>query len=168
MSKTRKKQPYIEIIDLQSEIKEYMKLCRGKSEKFTYYLDWKKHIIEKLLNLKSLDEIENFKHYLINHNRVNKSIYIQIVPLLIFYFTIMFGNLPKEVNNQALNLLVNLIVNLIVALILVFISLIIILFQNDYYNKEYCFYCDVLEILEEISVKEINKCHLPSTTTKTP
>lgn len=144
MSKRRNRQPYSEIIDLSSEWKEYRKLCKGTSEKYVYYLDWKKHITEEISKLDDLGKMENFKHYLINNNRVNKSIYIQFVPLMIFCFTIIFGETFQEADSFSM-------------LAGIGITLLFILWKNDYYNKEYCFYCDVLEILEEVYKREDNK-----------
>lgn len=139
--KKRSKQPYSEIVDLKFELKEYRKLCKGTSKKFTYYLEWKKHISDKLSKLDSLDKVENFKHYLINHSRINKSMYIQLVPIMIFCFTIIFGKIFQDAD----------LISLFMGIMLI---LFFILFENDYYDKERCFYCDVLEILEEVYEKE--------------
>lgn len=135
--KKRSKQPYFETVDLEFELKEYRKLCRGTSKKFTYYLDWKKYISDKFSKLDSPDKTENFKHYLINNSRVNKSIYIQSVPIMIFYFTIIFGEIFQDADLLSL-------------FIGVMFTLFFILFENDYYEKEHYFYCDLIEILEEI------------------
>lgn len=150
-----KKQSYYEIINLEVELKEYRKLCKCKSEKFTYYLEWKKHIFHEFSKLDNLDRIENFKHYLINKCRGNKSIYTQLVPIMIFYFTIILDKvLPESVS--------------ILFLICIVIVLFYILLQNDYYNKGYYFYRDVLEILEEVYEKEKNKCPTQKPATKKP
>ena len=44
-----KHKPFIEIIDFEKELKEYKLLCRRKSKKFTYYLDWKNYIIDNVV-----------------------------------------------------------------------------------------------------------------------
>jgi hypothetical protein len=68
--KQRKKQPYIEIIDLKEEQKEYIKLCEGKSKKIQTYTSWEKHIKDLLLKFNSAEELYNFKRYCINQDRV--------------------------------------------------------------------------------------------------
>lgn len=150
-----KEPPYFEILNLNVELKEYKDLCKGKSQKFIYYLDWKEHISHELYKIDDLVKMENYKHYLINNCRVNKSIYVQFVPLGIFYFTLLIGNLfPKA--------------DFVSVLLGVAISLFFILWQNNYYNKEYYFYCDIIEILEEIEKKEKDICPTPKPPTKKP
>ncbi len=148
-----KYQPYREIINLAPELKEYRKLCRGKSKKFTYYLEWKEHISKELLKLESYNRVENFKRFLINHNRVNKNINTYHVSLIIFGETMIFNTFDifKE-SDEKCNILT--FSNIIMLFLCIAIVILGIIHQSDYYNKEYCFYCDVLEILEEIYKKE--------------
>lgn len=149
----KKYEPYLEIIDISAELKEYRKLCRGKSKKFIYYLDWKKYISEKISRLDTPDKKENFKHYLINHNRVNKNTNSYFITLMIFCMNLYINKIDAKFNFFSLT-----------------ISIIIILFQmiyqSDVYEKEYCFYCDLIEILEEIEKKETESCHTQKQTTK--
>ena len=51
-----KYQPYLEIINLKSKMKEYKKLCKGKRKKFFYYTDWEKYIFGKFLQLDSTEK----------------------------------------------------------------------------------------------------------------
>lgn len=132
-----KKQPYSEIINLRTELKEYKKLCRGKSKEFIYYLDWKKYISEKLTKLDNCDKVENFKHFLLNHNRVNKNINTYSVTIMIFCLSLIINNINAEYNWISL-------------IILILIILFAMMYQSDVQNKEYCFYCDLIEIVEEI------------------
>ena len=132
-----KTQPYSEIINLSAELKEYKKLCKGKSKKFTYYLDWKKYISEKLTKLESHDKVENFKHFILNHNRVNKNINTYFVTIMIFCLNFYINKIIAEYDWLTIT---------------IFILFIIfqLLFQSDANEKEYCFYCDLIEIVEEI------------------
>lgn len=132
----KKKQLYFEIIDLQSELNEYRKLCKNKSKKYTYYLDWKKHISDKLAKLDSHDKIENFKHYLINYNRVSHNITSYYITLMIFSLNFYFSKIDTKLNT----------LSLIISIIIIVSAMI---YDSDFYNKEYCFYCDLIEIIEE-------------------
>ncbi|MCM1474354.1 MAG: hypothetical protein NC040_09865 [Muribaculaceae bacterium] len=149
----KKHAPYSEIIDISEELKEYRKLCRGKSKKFIYYLDWKKYISEKISRLDTPDKKENFKHYLINHNRVNKNTNSYFITLMIFCMNLYINKIDVKFNFLSLT-----------------ISIIIIIFQmiyqSDVYEKEYCFYCDLIEILEEIEKEEAESCPTPKLTMK--
>ena len=133
----RKHQPYREILDIRSELKEYKKLCRNKSRKFTYYSDWKYHIINLVTKTESAEKIDNFKHYLLNRKRVNKSINTPYVPLIIFVMTIVFS---QQVFNS------NLKVILIGLMYVVFLTL----KEHENNNKIFYFYKDLIEIIDEI------------------
>ena len=74
-------QPYSEIIDLQSELNEYKKLCDGKSTKYKYYLDWKSNIKNKLSCLDSDEKKKNFIQ-----NNIHTFYYINICPFSILCF----------------------------------------------------------------------------------
>ncbi len=155
-----KQQPYYEIIKLDKELKEYKKLCIGKYKEFTYYTDWKEHISEELKKMTDDKMKENFKHYLINHKRVNKSLCTNFVPAVIFGYTLMF---TFEFNNQdTINFEPNFVESLLSALDIVFwiLMIIAILFfilrENNNINQDYYFYCDVLKIFEEIEERTEN------------
>ena len=150
----KKHAPYSEIIDISEELKEYQKLCRGKSKKFIYYLDWKKYISEKLSRLDTPDKKENFKHYLINHNRVNKNINSYFITLMIFCINLYINKIDANFDLFSLTISIAIIIFQMV-------------YQSDVYEKEYCFYCDLIEILEEIEKKEEDKCHTRKQAMKT-
>lgn len=132
----KKNQPYSEIIDVKKELKEYKKLCRGKSKKYTYYLDWKKHILELYKGLDTNDKVINFKHYLINENRINDMIYEPYVPVMLFFYTALISYQIKKMNMNYL----------IFALVLLVIT---ILLTNANNKKQMCFISDLIEIIEE-------------------
>ena len=141
---SKKNQPYSEIIDLQKELNEYRKLCRGKSKKYTYYLDWKQYMVEQLQKLKEpdkKDKIINFKHFLINYNRENKNLNQVFIAIMIFVVSILLNKTNIEMNFFSL-------------MLIVFIIMVCMLLARDNNNKEYCFYCDLIEIIEEIENEE--------------
>lgn len=78
-----KYQPYSEIINLEKELKEYKKLCKGKSKKFRYFSEWESHIKRLLSTINDKEKLRNIKHYLINLERTSQSFpghYILIQP----------------------------------------------------------------------------------------
>ena len=91
-----KYQPYREIINIDIELKEYIKLCKGKSKKYLYYSDWKAHIQELFSKFQSNDQIENFKHFLLNGRRISSAFSADYIPIIILYFTIIFSKMQNE------------------------------------------------------------------------
>ena len=141
---SKKNQPYSEIIDLQKELKEYRKLCRGESKEFTYYLDWKRYMVEQIQKLKEpdkKDKIINFKHFLISNSRVNKNINQVFIAIMIFVGTILLNKTDFKIDFFAL-------------VVIVLIIIVSMLLAHDRNNKEYCFYCDLIDIVEEIENEE--------------
>ena len=136
-----KYQPYREILDIRSELKEYKKLCRGKSKTFTYYSDWKSHIIKLISKTDSPKSINDFKHYLKNCKGVNHSVNSAYVPLIIFCMTIIFSQSVFDSNL------------FVVALCVLMVAL---MSAKDYedYNKEYFFYKDLIKIIDEIVMEK--------------
>lgn len=136
MSRSKKHQPYKEIIDLEKELKEYKKLCRGNSRKFTYYTEWRQYILSLSQNLNTTDSICNLKHYLINCERVNDNWNSHYIEIMLVCITLL---VDRYVVNFSFWTLLSAII----------ICLIILLLHNDSNNKEYCFYCDLIDIIEE-------------------
>ncbi|EGC02480.1 hypothetical protein CUS_5434 [Ruminococcus albus 8] len=157
----KKNQPYSEIIDLQKELKEYKKLCRGKKSKFKYYLDWKEHITENLLKLDDNDKKENFLHYLINRKRgsgVAKSIYM---PLILSVIALYVNNIVNTSTENKYGIAAN-----VIALVIFILLIIFFVVKDSFgYHDDYCFYCDTIEILEEIMYGK--KSHTPDPLTET-
>lgn len=131
-----KNNPYAEIIDLDKEVKEYKKLCRCKSEKFTYYTEWEKHIRELLSKFKSERDLYNFKRYCINYERTAKLIPSFYINFMVLYITIFIDKFIKELN-------------ILVWLFIFLLSVLLTLCQNLAYSKEAYFYKDVIEIIED-------------------
>ena len=129
-------QPYREYIKLEQELSEYRKLCKRQSKKYNFYLEWKKHIIEVFLSFDSYEKRENFKHYLISNKRVNKNIDTGLVAILIFVFTAYYMSMSTG--------------DFISNLICILFIMICILSISIYNNRGYCFYCDLIEIMDEI------------------
>lgn len=157
----KKNQPYSEIIDLQKELKEYKKLCRGKKSKFKYYLDWKEHITENLSILDDNDKKENFLHYLIDRKRgsgVAKSIYM---PLILSVIALYVNNIVNTSTENKYGIAAN-----VIALVIFILLIIFFVVKDSFgYHDEYCFYCDTIEILEEIMYGK--KSHTPDPLTET-
>lgn len=131
-----KKNPYAEIIDLDKEVKEYKKLCRCKSKKFTYYTEWEKHIRELLSKFASEKDLYNFKRYCINYERTAKLIPSFYINFMVLYLTIFIDKFIKELN-------------ILIWLFLFLLSVLLTLCQNLAYSKEAYFYRDIIEIIED-------------------
>ncbi len=130
-----KYKPFIEILDFDKELKEYKLLCRNKSKKFTYYLDWKNYISSLISKIKDDDDLENLKFFCRNRERSMRNIPSLYLNIIILFLTISFDRFVVEIN--------------------VWIYLLIFLFctanivkQNNSYEKENYFYSDILEIID--------------------
>lgn len=132
-----KYQPYREIINIEIELKEYRILCRGKSKKYFYYLDWKAHIQELFFKFQSNDQIENFKHFLLNRQRISSAFSADYIPTIILYFTIIFSKMQNEYS-------------IIICVLLLAFTVFFIMSGHYKYHEEFYFYCDLIKILEEI------------------
>lgn len=62
----KQNQPYFEVINLDSEIKQYNNICRNKCNRIRTYSEWEKHITEDCLSkFQTFEQLRNFKHYLL-------------------------------------------------------------------------------------------------------
>lgn len=135
--KKRKKEPYIDIIDLKTEQKEYADLCNGKSKKFQTYTSWESHIKSLLLKFDSPSDLYNFKRYCINQDRVFSNVPNLFGSYVILSITILFDNINPYVPLLG-----------IAALIFYFSAYTIK--QQKSIIKESCFFKDIVEIIEKI------------------
>ena len=135
--KKRKKEPYIDIIDLKTEQKEYADLCNGKSKKFQTYTSWESHIKSLLLKFDSPSDLYNFKRYCINQDRVFSNVPNLFGSYVILSITILFDNINPYVPLLG-----------IAALIIYFSAYTIK--QQKSIIKESCFFKDIVEIIEKI------------------
>ena len=140
-NKRRKKQPYVEIIDLKKEQKEYAKLCRGKSAAYKNYTSWEMHIVEMLEQFPSRDDLYNFKRYCMNQDRIfSKS------PELFGSYVILVFTLILEKMNPYLPIL----------------GIAICIFYFAWYGikkqknviVESCFFKDIIEIIEKMEKEQ--------------
>ncbi len=131
-----KHSPYYEIIDLNNELKEYRKLCRCKSKKYNYYSDWKNQMIKYCSAFSSKESLDNFKHYCINIERTTKGIPNLYLNFMILFTTVFVDKYIIDINEIAW-------------MVIVFITLISVLMFDNRYNKETCFYRDIVKIIEE-------------------
>ena len=138
-----KHRPFIEIIDFNAELKEYKYLCRRKSKKFTYYLDWKKHMFSLIEKFEDKNDLENFKYFCRNRERSTRSTASTYLSLIIMFATVCIDNFIVDIN-------------LLVWILIFFIIIGIIVWQNNAYEKENYFYKDILEIIQEVESKKFN------------
>jgi hypothetical protein len=131
-----KKKPFIEIINWKKEIKEYKHVCMGRSNEFTYYSEWKEHIISLLDKIKNENDMENFKHFCRNRERSTRSSPTLYFELMVVFITVYIGNVLDKPNPF---LLISMFV----------IAMFFIMLPHKAYEKEHYFYIDILEIIEE-------------------
>lgn len=137
----RKKQLYIEIIDLKEEQKEYVKLCNGKSVLYKTYTAWETHIIEILQQFPTSSDLYNFKRYCFNQDRISSK-----TPELFGSYIALVVTVILDKINPHLSILG------IAGCILYFawygIS------QHKTVIKGSCFFKDIIEIIEKIEKEQ--------------
>lgn len=142
--RNHKNQPYIEVVDLRSERKEYLKLCNGKSGKFKSYTDWQNYISSLLKKFSSLDDLYNFKRYCINQDRI-------------------FSNSPELFGSYVILLITLILDELFYGIPIWALAFMFLasawwgIKQHKEVIKESCFFRDVIEIVEKIEdeLKEV-------------
>ncbi len=135
-----KHKPFIEIIDFEKELKEYKLLCRRKSKKFTYYLDWKNHIISLIQKIRNDNDWDNFKYFCRNRERSTRNTPSIYISLIVLFATIGFDEFVVDIN-------------LFGWFTIFFVIIGIVVWQNNSYEKENYFYKDILEIIEQEEFK---------------
>ena len=135
-----KHRPFIEIIDFEKELKEYKLLCRRKSKKFTYYLDWKNYIISLIQKIKNDDYWENFKYFCRNRERSTRNTSSMYLNLIILFATICLDKFLVDIN-------------IFGWFVIFFVMIGNVVWQNNSYEKENYFYIDILEIIEQEELK---------------
>ena len=63
---------------------------------------------------------------------------------------------------------ITMLYNIIMLFLCIGVVILGTLLESDYYNKEYCFYCDILEILEKINRNGEEECFIPKQAMKMP
>lgn len=134
--------PYGECIQFHTEREEYWKLCRCKSEKFTFYSDWEKHIQTLLVPIHDQNKLNDFKHYLISCERTRNAIKPLYVQFVVFLTTIY---VDKEINLGMYGIL-----------LILFISFATCILHQDKLQNEADFYKDVIQIVEAEEKKILN------------
>lgn len=137
----RKKQPYIEIIDLKAEQKEYVNLCNNNSKKYHTYTVWEAHIKNLLKKFNSPTDLYNFKRYCVNQDRV-------------------FSDTPNLFGSYVV-LLLTLILDKFAPYLTVAGFVILLLYsfwygisQHKTVIKGSCFFKDIIEIIEKIEKEQ--------------
>lgn len=95
-----KKQPYKEILCFETEYKEYKKLCKNKSKKYTYYSDWEKYLYSRFEQVPK-ERLNDYKHYVgINYTfekhskNITLSLLIAYIPIAMnFSLDSLIGNI---------------------------------------------------------------------------
>ena len=141
-------QPYSEIIN-PKEIKDYKLLCDNKSEKYKYYLDWKSEMINKISFFKAPEQITNFKHYLINLKRSMSNVNASLLPIMICFLSILFSYIGELLPDITELRVIRVIV--ILGTLLWCVKDLVENYKDN--NMRYCFYCDLIEIVNEIEEK---------------
>lgn len=138
-----KRQPFIEIIDLEEEYKDYKKLCKNNSKKYTYYDDWKKHLISRFKMLPK-EHMSNFEHFLKFYSFMegqSGNIFLSIVLVAV---TIIINTVFSDI--AFLNTIATVIAVLVAAFLV--IGSYFDLVRRDRFVK------DVLEVFEEYEKAE--------------
>ena len=133
----RKKQPYIEFINLKVEQKEYVNLCNGKSALYKTYTAWETHIVEILKQFPTSSDLYNFKRYCINQDRISSKTPELFGSYIALVFTVILDRI-----NPYLSILG------IAGCILYFAWYGIK--QHKNVIRESCFFKDILEIIDKI------------------
>ena len=145
--------PYSKFFD--SELPKYIDLCKDKIENYTYN-QWKKDIIISLNEnglyynkddeSKSLELIDNFYHYLRNQKRILENINKTFLPVMICFTSLLLSSISGLLPEGCIcNILKAIIV--IIASAICLKELLVTMKDSD---LEYCFYCDLIEIVEEM------------------
>jgi len=140
---SKNKQPYFEIINIQKELNEYKKLCKNKSKKFKYYLDWKHYMKPLLERLDDSEKTTNFKHFIINKKRTENNTNQVYVAIILFAYTTLISFVKMDLN-------------ILSGAFLIIVLLFMVVLSHDDYNKDCCFFSDVIEIIEEIEKEREN------------
>ena len=149
-------QPYSEIIKVDEAFEDYKKLCEGKSTKYKTYTDWKKAIEEKFRKLDSEEKRENFKHFLIYKIRESSNINGYFIPVMTCFLSFLLGNirliLPDADDNKIGKMLFS-IIAFVVTIIGAFDCFKEMVNNKKETNLNYCFYSDLLDVLEPTNNK---------------
>ena len=129
--------PFSEILDLKSELKEYRRLCKQKSKKYTYYSEWKEHIVGQLLQLDSSTTLDDFKHYCIHIGRAEK------------WYTMAISEITAALISAAISLLFP-EQKLIITMLIFSIAFTAFLGLNATKTRDNYFYSDIVDIIEEL------------------
>ncbi|MGN0607188.1 MAG: hypothetical protein ACI4JM_11760 [Oscillospiraceae bacterium] len=138
----RKNQPFVEVLNLEKEYKEYIKLCKSSSKKYKYYDDWKNYLISRFKILPKA-HINNFKHFLMfysflehHSSKIFLSVVLAAVPLVI---STIYSN------NPIFNTIAT-VISVLVAAVLVMVSYLDFARRDKFVN-------DVLGVFEEFEKK---------------
>lgn len=140
MSKKKTNNRYSNILDFETEEKEYKLYIKGKSKRYYGYSDWKKHILKRLKSIKSIEYYNDFKYYCIDRNRTSKEApqsFLTIIALFLpIYFQLFIGDRDTAWGEIAF-----------VCLLIILIGYIAYIFARD--TRVHYFYEDLVQIIDE-------------------
>lgn len=171
MHRKKKKQLYIDIIDIQNEISIYHDICNGKDQTYVYYSDWRDHIANCYLTIKSERRLIDFKAFLRNRKRKASSLNGQISTYIMFAITLLFDHLFLNSHNDIIGKKAQKISDAILMVVFcIYIVWMILKMAKEaiFEGNTVCFYEDLLEILEEREVQLKEKEEEPCPSTQKP
>lgn len=138
-----KKSPFSSIIDLNSEQKEYDRLCKYKSKKYKLYTEWEEHIAHCLSKFNTEKDLYNFKRYCMNRERTSS----KIPEMFVIYITLLIPLYVEKMTDG------------FPPIMPICVALFIVCYSIIYYKRiilESYFFKDLIEIIErqEIKIKE--------------
>lgn len=151
MSKKQSNNKYSNILKFSSEEKEYKKYFEGKSTKYSGYTAWKKHILECLKKIKSIEEYNDLKHHCSTGKQWTKDTPQFLMTVMGLFLPIYLANI-FVIDNIFLN-------SVIVIGILIFSVILLLRLAKDEMLKGY-FYQDLTEIIVDNEKEIINDIEL--------
>lgn len=140
-----KNKPFSEIMDFDEERDEYIKLCKCKSENYTYYSEWEQHITDCIQNISDPEKVENFRRYCISRERTTS----KSPELFGTYAGLLIGACTGILLNKIPDSLAYVILLILVATFLIFY----VLKQHKDVIYESSFFEDIIEIIEKMQNK---------------
>lgn len=138
-----KKSPFSSIIDLNSEQKEYGRLCKYKSKKYKLYTEWEEHIAHCLSKFNTKKDLYNFKRYCMNRERTSS----KIPEMFVIYITLLIPLYVEKMTDGFSPIMLICAALLAVCCLMICYKRII---HESYFFK------DLIEVIErqEIKIKE--------------
>ncbi len=135
--------PYQEVMNFDEERDEYIKLCRGKSKKYTYYTDWEEHIKGCILKINTKKNFCNFKHYCISRERTTSKMPEMFSVYSTLFLTFCFNKID------------NILLSVILTVLLLLGAIMYMITQHKIAIYESSFFKDIIGIIEKVESEQI-------------